>query len=231
MTKLGAWWQWSAGYGCYSCPGRGAARCNAEPGTHDAARWAQAQQCRASYRTAFGARRAALEHALAIYPLLLFRAVPDHTGIALQRHQRLAGVGPFLQFLDRDVIERLPSRAARKQRARDIDHVRRARAFVGNGRAAVRTEATYGLGRLVLVARETGLALGDTKTFAPASDIGRIRRAMRAAARRRMIVPGPARRHVDLERDLAAQALPGSGLAEGYGFGFLFLFEFRKHLE
>ena len=47
-----------------------------------------------------------------------------------------------------------------------------------------------------------------------------------------MIVPGPARRHVDLEGDLAAQALAGGGLAKHDGFGFLLLeFLFWKHRE
>jgi hypothetical protein len=49
--------------------------------------------------------------------LLLFRALPDHAGKSLQRHQRLAGIGPFLQLLDRDVVERLPAGALREQRA------------------------------------------------------------------------------------------------------------------
>src|SRR3954463_1026628 len=110
--------------------------------------------------------------------------------------------------------------------------MRRARAFIGNRRAAARAETSCGFGRRVLIAREAGLALGDTKTLAPASDIGGIGRAMRAAARRRMIVPGPARRHVDLEGDLAAQALAGGGLAERDGLGFfLFKFWFRKHFR
>src|SRR4029450_8485693 len=108
----------------------------------------------------------------------------------------------------------------------------RARAFIADRRAAAGAEASNGLGRPVLIAGEAGLALGDAETFAPASDIGCIGRAMRAAARRRMIVPGPARRHVDLEADLAAQALAGGGLAERYGLGFfLFRFLFRKHGE
>ncbi len=57
---------------------------------------------------------------------LLLRALPDHAGKAFQRHQRLAGIGPFLQLFDGDVIERLPPGAAREQRARNVDHVRRA---------------------------------------------------------------------------------------------------------
>src|SRR5690349_18515315 len=101
--------------------------------------------------------------------------------------------------------------------------MRRAWAFIGDRRAAMRTEAAHSFGRLVLVAGEAGLSLGDPKTLAPAPDIGCIRRAMRAAARRRMIMPGPARRHVDLEGDLAAQALAGGGFAERYGLGFFLL--------
>src|SRR6185436_16881079 len=112
-----------------------------------------------------------LEHSLAVGTLLLFRALPDHAGISLQRRQRFAGVGPFLQFLDRNMIERLPPGAARKQRAGNVDHVGRARPLINNRRAAARAETSCGFGRLVLITREAGLALGDTKAFPPASDI------------------------------------------------------------
>jgi len=43
---------------------------------------------------------------------------------------------------------------------------------------------------------------------------------MGAAAGGRMIMPGPARRHVNLESDLAAQALAGGRFAKRDGFGF-----------
>src|SRR5437764_10417006 len=92
---------------------------------------------------------------------LLFRALPHHPRKTLERHQGLAGIGPFLQFLDRDVIERLPAGASRKQRAGDIDHVRRARAFVSERRAAMLAEAPRSLGGLVLVARDRALAACD----------------------------------------------------------------------
>src|SRR5690348_1119026 len=82
---------------------------------------------------------------------LLLRALPDHAGITLQRHQRLAGVGPLLQFLDREMIERLAAGAATEQRARDVHHVRRAGAFVEQRRAAGRAEAAHGLRGLVLI--------------------------------------------------------------------------------
>src|SRR6202790_1211830 len=166
------------------------------------------------------ALRARSEHPLAIDLLLLFRALPDHAGKPLQRHQRLAGIGPFLQLLDRDVIERLAAGAPRKQRARDVDHVRRARALVSERRAAVRAEAAHGLCRLVLVPRDVGVAPGDAEALAPAADIGRIRRAMGAPACRRMIVPGPARGHIDLEADVATEALALGRLAQCDGFWF-----------
>src|ERR1700738_5257684 len=72
--------------------------------------------------------------------------------------------------------------------------------------------------------RNPRLAPGDTNTLAPASDIGRIRLAMRAPPARRMIVPGPAGRRADLEADPAAQALTRGGLAGRNGF----LFRFRE---
>src|SRR6266850_5577333 len=144
-----------------------------------------------------------------IEALFLFRTLPDHAGKPFQRHQRLAGIGPFLQLLDGDMIERLPAGAPGEQRARDVHHVRRARAFVKQWRAASRAKASHGFGAFVLEAGDAGVALGNAKTLAPASDIGGVGGAMRAPAARRMIVPGPARGRVDLEADAAAQALTG----------------------
>src|SRR4029453_14125134 len=73
----------------------------------------------------------------------------------------------------------------------------------------MRAEAAHGFCGLVLEARDGRLAAGDAKTLAPRSDVGRVGRAMRAPARRRMIMPGPARGHIDLETDFSAQALTG----------------------
>src|SRR5438034_4438842 len=73
----------------------------------------------------------------------------------------------------------------------------------------MRAKAARGFCGLVLEAPDGGLAPGDAKPLAPASDIGRVSRAMGAPARRRMIVPGPARGHIDLETDFSAQALAG----------------------
>src|SRR5260370_10653192 len=148
------------------------------------------------------------------------RALPACAGKRLQRHQRLAGVGPLLQLLDGDMIERLAAGTACKKRARDVHHMRRTRALIKQRRAAVRAKAAHGLCRFVLVAHDGCLALGDPETLAPASDVGRIRRAMRAPARGRMILPGPAARRVDLEADPAAQALTGGRLAGPNGFLF-----------
>ena len=58
-----------------------------------------------------------------VRPILLSRSLPDDTRISLQRYERLAGVDPFLQLFDADVIQRLAAGAGRKQRARDVDHV------------------------------------------------------------------------------------------------------------
>src|SRR5260370_38675425 len=91
--------------------------------------------------------------------------------------------------------------------------MQRTRALIKPRRAAVSGKAAHGLCHFVLVAHDGCLALGDPETLAPASDVGRIRRAMRAPARGRMIVPGPARRRVDLEADPAAQALTVGRLA------------------
>src|SRR5262249_26036299 len=87
-----------------------------------------------------------------------------------------------------------------------------------------------GFCRGVLVAHECGPAPGDAKALAPAADIGGIGGAMGAAARGGMIMPGPARGHVDLKGDLAAQAFSGGGLAgrDSLGF-FLWWFVFFEH--
>src|SRR5260370_7934998 len=136
--------------------------------------------------------------------LFLFGALPHHAGKAFQRPQWLAGVGPLLQLLDRDVIERLPPGAAGEQRARNVHHVRRTRAFVKQRRAATRTEAAHGFGQFVLEARDRSLAFGDAKALAPASDIRRVSPAIRAPPANRMIVPAPPPRRADPQPHLPA---------------------------
>src|ERR1700690_121181 len=105
------------------------------------------------------------KHPLAVAAILLLRALPDHPGKTPQRPRGPAGLGPFLQLLDGDMIERLPAGAAGKKRARDVDHVRRARAFVRQRRAAACAEAARGFRGLILVARDPRLALGDAKAL------------------------------------------------------------------
>src|SRR5262249_36177394 len=61
-------------------------------------------------------------------------------------------------------------------------------------------------GFLVLVAGDAVLAFDDAKALAPTADIGRIGGAVREAARRGMVVPGPARGVIDLEAHPAAEA-------------------------
>src|SRR5260370_13080516 len=51
--------------------------------------------------------RASSEQPVMIDTLLPFRALPDYAGKPLQRHQPLAGVGPLLQLLQRDMIDQL----------------------------------------------------------------------------------------------------------------------------
>src|SRR5260370_8404599 len=103
--------------------------------------------------------------------LLPFRALPDHAGKTFQRHQRLAGIGPFLQLLDRDVIQRLAAGAAGEQRARDVHHVRRTRPLVSKPRAAMGAEAARGFFGLGLETRNPLLAFFPPKSLPPPPDI------------------------------------------------------------
>src|SRR5665213_1618886 len=73
----------------------------------------------------------------------------------------------------------------------------------------------HSAGRLVLIAPDVALTLGDPKALAPASDIGGVGGAMGAAGGLRMIMPGPARRRIDLETDFCAEAL-AFGETEGF---------------
>src|SRR4051812_48239736 len=83
------------------------------------------------------------------------------------------------------------------------------RALVHQRRATPFAEAACGSSSLVFVARDVVLPRDDPKAFAPTADIGRIDGAVRKAARAGMIVPGPARRIIDLEAHGPAQAAAG----------------------
>src|SRR5258708_6842468 len=121
-----------------------------------------------------------LERFAAIDALLfLFRALPDDAGETLERNQRFAGVGPFLQLLNPDMIERLPAGATFEQGAGDVDHVWRADSLVKQRRTASGAEASRRFRRLVFKSRDLRLSPGDTKKLAPASDISGVGRAVR----------------------------------------------------
>src|SRR5689334_25222312 len=129
-----------------------------------------------------GLRERELEHSFTFAALPRLRALPDDSRKTLQGDQRLTGIRPFLQLLDRDMIERLSAGTADKQRAGDVDHVRGARTFVTKRRAAALAKTSRGFRRVVLETRDLRLAAHDTKALAPAPDIGRVCRAMRAPA-------------------------------------------------
>src|SRR6185369_6039927 len=98
-----------------------------------------------------------------------------------------------------DVIERQAAGAGLKQRARDVDHMARAGAFVDQRRAAAPAETAHGPTRLLFVARDRVLARRDAEALAPRADIRRVGGAVRAPTGSAVIVPGPERRIVDLE--------------------------------
>jgi len=120
-----------------------------------------------------------------------FRAFPDDTGIALKGDKLGACVGPILKLLDGHVIAGLAAGTAGEECPRDIDHVRRALALVEQRRTAPGAEASGRLRRCILEASDASSALRHAGTLAPTTDIGRIRCAVRATARRGVIVPGP----------------------------------------
>ena len=59
-----------------------------------------------------------------------FRAFPDDTGITFEGNKPVACIRPILKLLDGHVIARLAADATGEESPRNIDHVRRARAFV-----------------------------------------------------------------------------------------------------
>src|SRR5258705_12577168 len=85
-----------------------------------------------------------LEHPLMIDALLPLRALPDHARKTLQRHQRLAGIGPLLQFLDGDMIERLAGGSAGKKRGRDGSQMRPSAAVASKRTAATPAKTCRG---------------------------------------------------------------------------------------
>src|SRR6187551_1057783 len=90
-------------------------------------------------------------------PLLLPRPFDHHPRIALQRAQRLAGPGPVGLLGEVEVVAGFAAGAGSEQRARDVDHLRRAGALVEQGRAAAGAEAAGGPRLGVLVAADVVL--------------------------------------------------------------------------
>ena len=131
-----------------------------------------------------GAGRGTQRHQRRRAPARL-RAFPDDTGIPLKEDKPVACVGPVLKLLDGHVIEGLAAGTAGEECPRDIDHVRRALALVKQRRPAPGAEAS---GQLCLRILE---ALHHAGVLARTADIGCIRGAVRATARRGVIVPGP----------------------------------------
>src|SRR3954453_14247605 len=76
-------------------------------------------------------------------------------------------------------------------------------------RAATPAEAARRAGLFVLITREVARARGEPEPLAPAPHISGIDGAVRDPRRPAMVVPGPARRSIDLEAHAPAQALAG----------------------
>jgi len=130
--------------------------------------------------------------------LARFRPFPDDTGVTLKGDKPVACVGPILELLDGYVIAGLSAGTAGEECPRDIDHVRRVHALVKQRGAAPGAEASGRLCLRILEASDASLALHHASVLAPTADIGRIRGAVRATARRGVIVPGPKCGKVDL---------------------------------
>ena len=127
-----------------------------------------------------------------------FRAFPDDTGVALEGDKPVACVGPILKLLDGEVIAGLAAGTAAEECPRNIDHPRRALAFVKQRSPAPETEASGRLCVRIREASDTSLTLHYPDVLAPTSDIGRICGAVRAPARLGVIVPRPKSGKVDL---------------------------------
>jgi hypothetical protein len=145
-------------------------------------------------------------------PLLPPGPLPHNPRKPLQRHQRTPGIRPVPKLRKSRVIQRLPPRPARKQRSRNIHHMRRAHPLIRQRRAAPPAKTPHRALGLVLVPANIILAIDNPEPFAPGPDIGRIGRPMRHPARRRMIVPRPPCRKIDLQPHRPAKTSPLYGL-------------------
>ena len=134
------------------------------------------------------------------------RALPDDAGETLKRNQCAPQISPVTQFRDGRMIKRLTPGPGWEQCSGNIHHVRRNSAFVCQRRATTSAKASRGARSVVVIPIDTIFAIEKAKPLAPAADIGRISRTMGKPAGLRMIVPGPARRKVDLKPHRPAEA-------------------------
>src|SRR6267154_1077983 len=120
--------------------------------------------------------------------LARFRAFPDDIRIALEGDKPFAGVGPILKLLDGHMVAGLAAGTAGEERPRDVDHMRRALALIEQRRAAPGAETSGRVCLGIIEASDASLALHHAGVLPPTADIGRIRSAVRATARRGVIV-------------------------------------------
>jgi hypothetical protein len=120
-----------------------------------------------------------------------FWTFPDDIGVAPKGYKPVTGVGPFLKLFDGHVIAGLASGAAAEKCSRDVDHVLRALALIKQWNPAPGAEASGRVRLGILEASDASLALHHVCALAPTADIGRVRGAVGAPARRGVIVPGP----------------------------------------
>jgi hypothetical protein len=152
------------------------------------------------------------------------RTIPNDAGKSLKWHQAFAQVSPFRHLFDGDVIARLPAGTGFEQCARHIYHMRRSGTFIANRRAAARAKAARGARASVPKLRDFRLPLCNAEAATPATDVGGIRGAVGMPSGRRMVVPSPSDRKIDLNADIATEALTLHGGRNrlrgpgGYGF-------------
>src|SRR5258707_4044497 len=116
--------------------------------------------------------------------LARFRAFPEDIGIALEGDKPFACVGPILKLLDGHVVAGLAAGTAGEERPRDVDHMRRALALIEQRRAAPGAETSGRVCLGIIEASDASPALHHAGVLPPTADIGRIRSAVRATARR-----------------------------------------------
>jgi len=102
------------------------------------------------------------------------RTYPNDARISLQRIKFFARVAPIGSFTDIEVVARLAARPVQQEGTRDIDHVRRMRAFIEKRRTASRAKAAGRTRSPIDVAGDTLCSLDQAIILAPASDIRRI---------------------------------------------------------